>query len=116
MATTHPARTAIVVTDDPAQDAFGFLMDSPDIDIAVFESPAKAYLRVKREKPVVVIVYLSFDSATEFQLLTTLKLDPETAAIPIWTCADLHEARQLELLDFGQVGDTCRCSNCFQHS
>ena len=99
MATTHLARTAVVVTDDPEQDAFGFLMDSPDIDIAVFESPARAYLHVKREKPVVVIVYLSFDSATEFQLLTTLKLDPDTAAVPIWTCADLHEARHAELLD-----------------
>jgi len=42
MATTHSARTAIVVTDDPVQDAFWFLLDSPNIDIAVFESPSKA--------------------------------------------------------------------------
>ena len=105
MATTHSARTAIVVTDDPVQDAFGFLLDSPNIDIAVFESPAKAYLRVKREKPVVVIVYLSFNSATEFQLLTTLKLDPDTAAVPIWTCTDLHEARHVGRPDFEEEDD-----------
>ena len=105
MATTHLARTAVVVTDDPEQDAFGFLLASPDIDIAVFESPAKAYLRIKREKPMAVIVYLWFDSATEFLLLTTLKLDPETATIPIWTCADLRAARHVELLDFEEQDD-----------
>jgi len=100
------ARTAVVVTDDPGQNAFGIVMDSPDIDVAVFESPAKAYMRIKREKPVAVLVYLSFDSATEFLLLSMLKLDPETAAIPIWTCADLREARHIELLDFGEADDS----------
>src|SRR5262245_33688215 len=80
-------RTTVLVTDDPGLDALGVLIDSPDIDVAVFESPAKAYLRIKREKPATVIVYLSIDSATEFLLLTMLKLDPETAGIPIWTCA-----------------------------
>jgi hypothetical protein len=116
MATRHTARTAVVVTDDPGEDAFGVLMDGPDIDVAVFESPAKAYMRIKREKPMAVIVYLCFDSATEFLLLSMLKLDPETAAIPIWTCADLREARHIERLDFGEAGDSCRCSSCFQHS
>jgi len=81
------ARTAVVVTGDPGLDAFGVLLDSPDIDVAVFESPANAYLRIKREKPATVVVYLSFDSAAQFLLLTMLKLDPETAGIPIWTCA-----------------------------
>ena len=57
MATTHSARTAIVVTDDPVQDAFGFLMASRDIDVAVFESPAKAYLRVKREHPDAILLF-----------------------------------------------------------
>ena len=116
MALTHTTRTAVVVTDHPGRDAFDIVMDSPHIDVAVFESPAKAYMRIKREKPVAVIVYLAFDSATEFLLLTMLKLDPETAAIPIWTCADLLEARHIELLDFGQAGDSCCSSSCFQHS
>src|SRR5215470_471703 len=116
MATTHTARTAVVVTDDPGQDAFRILMESPDIDVAVFEPPAKAYMRIKREKPVAVIVHLSFDSATEFLLLTTLKLDPETAAIPIWTCADLREARHIELLDFGPADDACCSSSYFRPS
>ena len=116
MATRHRARTAVVVTDDPGEDAFEVLLDSPDIDVAVFELPAKAYSRIKREKPMAVIVYLCFDSATEFLLLSMLKLDPETAAIPIWTCADLREGRHIKLLDFGEADDSCCSSSCFQHS
>jgi hypothetical protein len=116
MATTHAARTAVVVTNHPERDAFDIVMDSPDIDIAVFESPANAYRRIKREKPVVVIVCLSFDGMTEFVLLSMLKLDRETAAIPVWTCADLREARHIELLDLGQAGDPCSSSSYFQLS
>ena len=116
MATKGASRTAVVVTDDPGEDAFGILMDSPDIDVAVFESPANAYLRIKREKPVAVIVYLSFDSATEFLLLTALKLDPETTGIPIRTCADLREARHIEPLDDGETDDSCCSSSYFQRS
>ena len=116
MERTQTARTAVVVTDDPGDEAFGILMDSPDIDVVVFESPASAYRRIRREKPVAVIVYLSFDSATEFLLLTMLTLDPETATIPIWTCADLREARHIEPLDFGEAGDSCCSLSYFQRS
>lgn len=113
MTTTHTARTAVVVTNHP-EDAFDIIMDSPDIDIAVFESPASAYARIKRERPVAVIVCLSFDSMTEFLLLTMLKLDCETASIPVWTCANLREARHIELLDVGQAGASC-CSSSYSH-
>jgi len=116
MERTHRARTAVVVTDDPGDDAFGAFMDNPDIDVVVFESAANAYRRIKREKPLAVIVYLLFDSATEFVLLTMLKLDPETATIPIWTCADLRKARHIEALDFGEAGDSCCSLSYFQPS
>lgn len=116
MAATHTARTAVVVTNYPERSAFDVVMDSPDIDIAVFESPARAYARIKREKPVAVIVCLSFDSAAAFLLLTMLKLDRETASIPIWTYADLREAQHIELFDFDHAGASCCSSNCFQLS
>jgi PleD family two-component response regulator len=116
MATTRTARTAVVVTSHPERDALNIVMDSPDIDVAIFESPANAYTRIKREQPAVVIVSLSFDSATEFLLLTMLKLDRETASIPVWTCADLRETQHIELLDLGQAGASCCSSNYFQRS
>ena len=113
---THMTRTAVIVTNHPDRAALDVVMDSPDIDIAIFESPARAFARIKHEQPSAVIVNLSFDSTTEFLLLTLLKLDRETASIPIWTCADLRDASPIELIDFGQAGATCCSSSCFQPS
>ena len=113
---TRATRTAVVVTSHPEHDALDVVMDSPDIDIAILESPATAFARIKHEQPSAVIINLSFDSTTEFLLLTALKLDRETASIPIWTCADLRDASPIELIDFDQAGPTCCCSNCFHLS
>lgn len=113
---TQGTRTAVVVTRHPEHDALDVVMDSPDIDIAIFESPATAYARIKHEQPSAVIINLSFDSSMEFLLLTLLKLDRETASIPIWTCADLRDVSLIELIDFGQAGAACCCSSCFQLS
>ena len=113
---TRARRTAVVVTRHPEHAALDVVMDSPDIDIAIFESPAAAFTRIKREQPAAVIISLSFDSTTEFLLLTLLKLDRETASIPVWTCADLRDVSPIELIDFGQAGASCCSSNCFQPS
>lgn len=98
MTATQTSRTAVVVTNNPERDALDVIIDSSDIDVAVFESPANAYTRIKRERPSLVIVDLSFDRFTEFALLTLLKLDRDTAGIPIWT------------------GSLCCSSSCFQPS
>ena len=113
---TQLRRAAVVVTSHPGRAALDVVMASPDIDIAIFESPATAFARIKHEQPSAVIVNLSFDSATEFLLLTLLKLDRDTASIPIWTCADLREMSPIEQIDFGQTGASCCSSNCFQYS
>jgi hypothetical protein len=85
MAATRAARTAVVVTNFPERDALDMLLGYPGIDVAVFERPATAYGCIKREQPAIVILDLPFETATEFALLTMLKLDRETAGIPIWT-------------------------------
>ena len=85
MRATQTSRTAVVVTNNPERDALDVIIDSSDIDVAVFESPANAYTRIKRERPSMIIIALSFDRFTEFALLTVLKLDRDTAGIPIWT-------------------------------
>jgi FixJ family two-component response regulator len=83
MATTLAGRTAVVVTNYPERDALDKLVDYPEIDVAVFESPETAYGRIKRERPAVVILDLPFKTATEFALLAMLKLDRETAGITL---------------------------------
>ena len=84
MTATQAARTAVVVTSHPERDVLDVVIDNPDIDVAVFESPAKAYARIKSVQPAMVIVCLSMDSPTEVLLLTMLKLDHATASIPVW--------------------------------
>jgi hypothetical protein len=113
---TRARRTAVVVTRHPEHSALDLVMDSPDIDVAIFEPPATAFTRIKREQPSAVIIGLSFDSTTEFLLLTLLKLDGETASIPIWTCADLRDVSPIELIDFGEADASCCSSSCFQPS
>jgi FixJ family two-component response regulator len=83
VATTLAGRTAVVVTNYPERDALDRLVDYPEIDVAIFESPRTAYSRIKRDRPAVIILDLSFETATEFVLLTMLKLDRETAGIPL---------------------------------
>ena len=116
MAMAHAARAAVVVTAHPDEKAFDIVMDSRDVDIVMFESPTTAYARIKREKPAVVIVGLSFDGKGEFLLLTMLKLDGETAAIPIRTYADVREDGDTDPVDFDQAGASYCSSNCFQPS
>src|ERR1051325_2464306 len=60
MTATQTSRTAVVVTNNPERDALDVIIESSDIDVALFESPANAYTRIKREKPSLVIVDLSF--------------------------------------------------------
>jgi hypothetical protein len=45
--------------------------------------------------------------------LRLLKLDRETASIPIWTYTDLRAASPIEPIDFDQAGASCCSSNCF---
>ena len=87
MAATLAGRMAVIVTNHPERDALDLLLDYPEIDVAIFESPATAYSRIKRERPAMVIFDLSCQTPMEFALLAMLRLDGETAGIPIWTGA-----------------------------
>jgi DNA-binding NarL/FixJ family response regulator len=59
-----------------------------DCDIVVVESTARAYSRIKRVHPDVVVLCLGNDEVGGCQLLSMLALDAETSAIPVLTWAD----------------------------
>ncbi len=52
-------------------------------DIVVVESIEYAYSHIRREQPSLVILCVRLDRAPEFQLLSMLKLDRATRAIPV---------------------------------
>ena len=57
-------------------------------DAVILESIERGYARIKQEKPDSVIVYLAMDDPAVCRLLAVLKLDPETAGIPVLTWAE----------------------------
>jgi len=84
--TTPPAlRAAVVVTSNPHQRLLDGIMDARDVDVVFVESAAGAYSTVKRVRPGLVVVCLSFDDPLGFQVLSMLKLDRDTSRIPIVT-------------------------------
>ena len=79
---THALRTVIVV-GQPGQQVPECAFDNLDYDIVVLEPLAHAYSQIRRVKPTLIVLCLSLDDVDCFQLLTMLRVDRETAAIPI---------------------------------
>jgi len=79
---THALRTVIVV-GQPGQQVPESAFDTLEYDVVVLEPVTHAYAQVRRVKPALIVLCLSLDDLDCFQLLTMLRLDRETASIPI---------------------------------
>lgn len=79
---THALRTIIVV-GQPGQQVPESAFDGLDYDVVVLEPVTHAYSQIRRVKPALIVMSLSLDDGECFQLLTMLRLDQETASIPI---------------------------------
>ena len=82
---TSTLRTVLVV-GRPGQIVPDSAFASLDYDVVVVEPLASAYSQIKRVKPTLVILCLAFGDIEGCHLLSMLKLDGETASIPIRTC------------------------------
>ena len=60
-------------------------------DVVFVESNARAYSHIKRERPGLIILRLDERQRDGFQVLSMLKLDDETRAIPLLTCLSDYE-------------------------
>ena len=60
-------------------------------DVVFVESNAHAWSHIKHEKPSLVILCLDMREREGFQVLSMLKLDDETRAIPLLTCLSEYE-------------------------
>jgi CheY-like chemotaxis protein len=61
------------------------VLEAGHYDIVFVESNAHAYSQIKRVRPNLVILSIRIDDADAFQVLSMLKLDPETRDIPLLT-------------------------------
>ncbi len=60
-------------------------------NIVFAESSEHAYSHIKREQPNLVILFIRMENASDFRVLSMLKLDPDTESIPVLTYIATHE-------------------------
>jgi CheY-like chemotaxis protein len=60
-------------------------------DVVFVESNAHAWSHIKHEKPSLIILCLDMNEREGFQVLSMIKLDEETRAIPLMTCLSEYE-------------------------
>ena len=88
-----------VVVVNGNSDVLGMLesvLDAGRYDMVFVESGERAYSRIKKVQPHLVIVCARTEQLDSFQLLTMLKLDAETRTIPVLTYTTEFEGHDLE--------------------
>lgn len=72
------------------------VLDAGRYDMVFVESADRAYSQVKKVLPNLVILCTRLDQVDGFQLLTMLKLDPETKAIPVLTYTSEYDPESFD--------------------
>jgi CheY-like chemotaxis protein len=83
---TTPVQKVVVVNGNT--EVLGMLetvLDAGRYDMVFVESSDRAYSQIKRVVPQLVILCTRIDELAGFQLLTMLKLDPDTRQVPVLT-------------------------------
>jgi len=78
-------RTVAVVTRNPQPEVLDRLLDAGGYDIVFVESLDRAYSSIKRAAPELVILCFEIEDIESVQLLSMLRLDSDTASIPVCT-------------------------------
>jgi CheY-like chemotaxis protein len=105
MASTSPVQKVVVVNGNT--EVLGMLeavLDAGRYDMVFVESGDRAYSRIKKVLPNLVILCARIDAPEAFQLLTMLKLDPETRALPVLTYTTECDGQSFEE-EVAQVAD-----------
>ena len=88
----------VVVVDGNAEvlNMLEAVLDAGRYDMVFVESSNNAYTQIKKVIPNLVIVCARLEHLGAFQLLTMLKLDPDTSDIPVLTYTTEYEGQDLE--------------------
>jgi CheY-like chemotaxis protein len=94
-----PAQKVVVVNGNT--EVLGMLesvLDAGRYDMVFVEPGDRAYSQIKKVLPNLVILCTRIERLDGFQILTMLKLDPDTCDIPVLTYTTEHEGQ-----DFGSM-------------
>ena len=97
VAPSTTAQKVVIVNGTP--EILGVLetiLDAGHYDVVFVESKAHAYSQIKRVQPDLVILCVRIDDINGFQVLSMLKLDEDTRAIPVLTYTDEYESEMDE--------------------
>jgi CheY-like chemotaxis protein len=92
-----PAQTVVVVNGSTS--VIGMLeavLEAGRYDMVFVDSGDNAYSRIKSVRPHLVILCTRIEALDGFQLLTMLKLDPDTRDIPVLTYTTEYEGQEFE--------------------
>lgn len=86
-AAPSPAAQKVVIVNGSAEvlGVLDTVLDAGHYDVVFVESSHHAYSQIKRVLPHLVILCVRIDDADGFNVLSMLKLDPETREIPVLT-------------------------------
>ncbi len=81
-----PAQKVVVVDGTPdVLELLESVLDGGRYDLLFADASRQAYSLIVKEQPNLVVLCTSIDRADGFQLLSMLKLDPQTRRIPVVT-------------------------------
>ena len=92
-AATAAQKVVIVSGSTEILELLETVLDAGHYDIVFVESNANAYTQIKRVRPDLVILCMRFDDADGFHVLSMLKMDEETASIPVLTYTTEYEGQ-----------------------
>ena len=104
----RPAAAQKVVIVNGTPDILELLetvLDAGQYDVVFVESNRHAYSQIKRVQPDLVILCVAIEEMDGFQILSMLKIDEETRAIPVLTYTTQQEPAT-ETDDTGEASDT----------
>lgn len=92
---TIVAQKVVIVNGSPEiLDLLDTVLDAGHYDVVFVESSHHAYSQIKRVQPNLVILCIRIDDADGFQVLSMLKLDEETRAIPVLTYTTEYDGQE----------------------
>ena len=92
-AATTTQKVVIVNGNPEMLETLETTLEAGHYDVVFVESSEHAYSQIKRVQPNLVILCVRIDDANGFQVLSMLKLDDDTRAIPVltYTCEGADE-------------------------
>ena len=88
---TASQQVVVVSKESQLNGLLETVLDAGQYDVVFVESTEHAYSHIKRLTPHLIIVCLDIDDIDGFQVLSMLKLDPDTRNIPVVTCTMTSE-------------------------